>query len=185
MTTIETEYAAFYASVLEAKKANPSDSLDRFEKPQYEMMLKWCKDTPRAILEVDTTEIIPLSVERLEMVRKDHRPVKRPLTDGRWVFITHGAEDGRIEFGGGELISLDDERLANLFPTGAEVVILACFPGARPEKVMYNGVTYFNGYSRKKEELDIAIEGNTLYAREIPECYYSFIEEWEDICYDY
>lgn len=69
------------------------------------------------------------------------------ISDQGFILATHGCPDGKVMIRKGDRLApvrIDDNRFTDIFMPGLDIIVLGCFPGARPESWEHNGRHFIN-----------------------------------------
>lgn len=178
MTAIEKKYDEFIKDFRAALAGGDQPLVQKMDKEMNNLMLQWCKEAPRNVLELKEE----LTNKQLEVGLNSCIPIIRELTDGSYVMLVHGTPEGRfIDAFWDALLWPEDNRVALYFPRGATVYVLSCFPGARSKEWTHIGVHFVN-LAHEAGEVPLAggVEGNKLYVREVSQLHANLISDMED-----
>lgn len=175
MTTIEKKYDEFIKDFRTALEEGNEALVQKMDKDMNHLMLQWCKEAPRNVLELKEE----LTDSQLQVGLKTCVPIIRELVDGSYVMLVHGTPEGQfIDAFWGSLLWPEDNRVSLYFPRGATVYVLSCFPGSRSREWTHIGVHFIN-LAHEAGEVPLAggVEGNKLYVREVSQLHAELVSD--------
>lgn len=166
MTTIEKydQIIAQFKNAINDRNVDRCKELDA--QLMHEVMLPYCMEAPRAVVEVETV----LDNKEIEDGLVNCKPIIRKLhnrNDG-YLVILHGSPFGRFIIDPKTEVRIDDNRFTDLFPPGANVLVVSCYPGSRPFEWSHNGRHFKNlAHEAGCVPLTFGTTDNKVYIREV------------------